>query len=57
MAEQFAEAVDVLVQQRLYGLRVLSRAVKPVPPVISTTCTFSLAIQLHTRARICQMSS
>ncbi|MNU07311.1 hypothetical protein D3C72_2528400 [compost metagenome] len=31
---------------------VLSRAVKPVPPVTSTTCTWSSAIQVATCARI-----
>lgn len=31
---------------------VLSRAVKPVPPVINTTCTSGSAIHCETRARI-----
>ncbi|MNT64944.1 hypothetical protein D3C72_2028870 [compost metagenome] len=36
---------------------VLSRPVKPVPPVISTTCTLSSAIQVATWARILYRSS
>ncbi len=52
LAEQFAEALDIALEQRPDRLRVLSRAVKPVPPVIRPTCTSGSAIQAETTARI-----
>src|SRR3990167_6014143 len=46
-----------LSSKQLTASVVLSRPVKPVPPVINTTCTLSSAIQVATWARILYRSS
>jgi carbamate kinase len=51
-AEHFAKAFDFTVKQRQQRFRRLIASVKPVPPVISTTCTSSLAIHAETWARM-----
>ena len=38
-AETAHQTIDLFIQQTAHRFRVLSRPVKPVPPVINTTCT------------------